>query len=89
MTIFIRWAHVVYKYFSFILGMASSILCGLWVQHGLESRGVCCTISAYGCINTAVYCVRLTMTCTIQGVTEIVDGMVQEVLWVFLAVMAV
>ena len=26
------------------------------------------------------------MTCTIQGVTEIVDGMVQEVLWVFLGI---
>ena len=37
MTIFIRWAHVVYKYFSFILGMASSVLYGLWVQHGLDA----------------------------------------------------
>ena len=36
MTIFIRWAHSVYKYFFFILGMAFSILCGLWVQHGLK-----------------------------------------------------
>ena len=40
MTIFIRWAHVAYKYFSFILGMASFILCGLWVQHGLWGHGV-------------------------------------------------
>ena len=42
MTIIIGWAHVGFKYFSFILGMGFPVLSEHPVRHGLPVGGVPC-----------------------------------------------